>query len=252
MKERELNKMKNNWKSTYKIKSARDDDEEEDQPQRGEQYLSYAERQVNLSQITVPIDEPIRGAKYYRQVCYRISQLSEHDSVKFIINSPGGDLDGLVSILHAMKASEVETHAEITGICHSAASMLALSCDNIFVSPYATMMVHYVSFGAIGQGAHVRDRVKHTLDFTEALFKDTYSGFLTDSEISEVIEGKELWMGAEEISKRLERLIEYRNKEEEEDDEEDYPVIVHPLDASSPINSAVNLIPNINGDYNPC
>ncbi len=150
-----------------------------------------------------------------------------------------------------MKASDVETHAEITGICHSAASMLALSCDNIFVSPYATMMVHYVSFGAIGQGAHVRDRVKHTLDFTEALFKDTYSGFLTDSEISEVIEGKELWMGAEEISNRLERLIEYRNKEEE-DGEIDYPVITQPFVDSSSLNSSVNLIPSINGDYNPC
>lgn len=249
--------MKKEWTNKgYSIKSARDEDDDDDQPQRGEQYLSYAERQVNLSQITVPIDEPIRGAKYYRQVCYRISQLSEHDSLKFIINSPGGDLDGLVSILHAMKASDVETHAEITGICHSAASMLALSCDNISVSPYATMMVHYVSFGAIGQGAHVRDRVKHTLDFTEALFKDTYSGFLTDSEISEVIEGKELWMGADEIAERLERLVEYRNKEEQDETDDPseirYPVLSPPLVDSNSLNSSVNLIPSINGDYNPC
>ena len=206
-------------------------DSEEDGPIRqSEPYLNYAERQIVLTQLTVPIDEDISSPKYYRHVCDRISQLGKHDEVKFMINSCGGNMDGLCSILDALADTEAESYAFLQGECHSAASILALHCDNISVSPYSTMMVHYVSFGSQGQGAQVRDRVQHILDFSEKLFRDTYEGFLTEDEINDAIEGKEIWLMSDEIGRRLALRAELLQEREEDtpaepDEEESFPAL---------------------------
>ena len=62
----------------------------------------------------------------------------------------------------------------------------------------------------------------------------------------------------ESFIEKLEYILSFNGPYEDEDEDEtdtpspnDYPVIV-PLVDSDSLNSSVNLIPNINGDHNPC
>jgi ATP-dependent protease ClpP protease subunit len=197
------------------------DDDEDKEFTSHEPYLEFYEQSMQVTQLVVPIDEAILGPKYYRRLCQRIDTLGVHDEVKFVINSNGGMMDGLVGILNSINNTEATCIAEITGNCHSAASILALNCAAVKVGAYANRMVHYISFGTGGQGSHVRDMVKHTLDFSERLFRDTYEGFLTDKELEDVIEGKELWFNSEEIAKRLEDRIAFLSSLEDDEVSED-------------------------------
>lgn len=194
--------------------------EDMDDIQTGPLYLSYAERQSISTELIVPIDEEIKDPVYYRAVVERMSTCSEEDVVRFRINSPGGSLSGLLSLLYAIKDTEATCIAEIVGDCHSAASILALNCDSVHVSPYASMLVHYIQFNAGGKGADVRDMVAHTLSQSDRIFKETYSGFCSEDEIERIVEGKQLYLHSEEIAERLESKFEYMQANSEEDSED--------------------------------
>ena len=163
--------------------------------------------------LIVPIDEAVKEASYYRSVTYGISELSEGDIVEFNINSPGGNLNGLIALLSAISETEAHVVANITGECHSAASILALNCDEIRVSPHCTMLVHHVSFSTGGKAADIRAYVNHLNENTEELLRKTYTNFLSEVEIENVLNGLQLWLDADEVISRLEKKQEIEYKE---------------------------------------
>lgn len=207
-------KKKTHQQVSNKVNKVQEDTEEEGNTR--EMYLSCTERIQQSVQLVIHIDEGIQQPKYYRAVVERMRNLSENDEVLFCINSGGGRLDGLLSLLYGIQSTEASVVAEITGDCHSAAGILALHCDAVQVAPYASMLVHNVQFEAIGSGSEVRDMVQHTLDFSDLLLKETYDGFLTEKEIQEVQNGREMWLQSSEITARLEAKVQYLKEVEKE------------------------------------
>lgn len=202
---------------TTKINPSFFQEEEEDDNPVG--TLGYYTKQIALSKITIPLDEEIKAPSYYRHVIQGIANMSENDTVVFRINSPGGNADAMRSILTAITATDAVTIAEIYGNCHSAASFIALSCDKVHVSPHASMMIHFVSYGSAGKAYDVMRHVKHNQTTFEVLFRETYEGFLTENEIEECLNGVEIWLDADEILERLIAREEYRKILDGEDDE---------------------------------
>jgi len=176
-------------------------DDEEDDKSVG--TLGYFTKENISYEITVPIDEEIKGQSYYRQVAQRISELSSTDSVKFEISSPGGNLDGLFTILSSLEKTEATTAAILNGKVHSAASILALNCDMVFVSENAYMMIHSVSFGSAGKMHDVSSHVDFMKKQSKKLVDSTYEGFLSEEEIADVHKGIEIWLDSDEIIVRL-------------------------------------------------
>lgn len=206
--------------TNYSLKRRKSEDEEEETPQ-SDKHLGYFTKIQHRTILNIPIDEPIRDAHYYRQVAKAIADTEEHDQIEFEISSPGGMLDGLISILTAMTKTDATTIAHINGECHSAASILALNCDAIYVSPYATMLVHFVRFGASGKSTDVRLHVEHVHQTSQELFKDTYKYFLTEDEIQRCIDGLELWLSSDQIQTRLKRKFELMDQELQEESSDD-------------------------------
>jgi len=190
-----------------------------------DKYLSYSEQSKVLTAINVYLDEDIKSPRYYRAVVDKVTSLNEGDQVYYYVASIGGRMDGLISLIEANRQTPADVICIIIGECHSAASMFALSCPNISVSPSATMMVHYVSFGTGGKASDIKANVNHTLDFTANYFREIYQGFLTEEEINSCIEtGKEIWMQSDEIMDRLEKRQEYfLNKDAKEFPEIEFP-----------------------------
>ena len=204
------NKFKN-----YNIRSARNDDEDEDGEvniRSNSQYLPYFESTKTNRCIKVFLDENIREAKYYRTVLQGIDSLGEGDLVLLNINSYGGQLDGAIAIINAIENTDADVHASIEGVAASAASLIALASPSISVSPYATMMVHAATFGAFGKQSDVISHASFVDKQVRNLMGSVYKDFLTDKELEEVIMGKELWFDAEEIVRRLELRAELQEK----------------------------------------
>lgn len=185
-------------------KHRNDDDNEEEDVLYPNRHLTFFKRTKELTNLSIPIDEGVREPKYYRQAVQAISSTGEDDVIEFEINSGGGRMDGLIALLTAMEKTDALTVANINGECHSAASMLALSCDNVYVSPYATMLCHHVSYGTQGKAYEVKLHVNHIQNTCEKFFREIYNLFLTEEEIENCINGYQLWLDSEEINRRLE------------------------------------------------
>jgi len=183
------------------MKKFRDDDMDDFVPPKN---LGYFVNTIPVSTYTVFLNEAIVSPVYYTDVVNMLYHASEHDTVIFNINSPGGQLNGLQSLLDAVMSTQASTIAMLVGECHSAASIFALHCDMVDVGPLATMLCHNVSYGYSGKGSDVLSHVQHVSKNSENLFRTTYKDFLSEQEINEVLAGKELYLDALEIAQRLE------------------------------------------------
>ena len=202
---------------------------------QGSESLDFNIKQEVLTRniMSVCIDEGVKEASYYRYVSRAISELTEDDTLHFFINSPGGTFSGLSTLPSSMDYSGCNTVAVIQGDCLSAASMLALSCHEVQVSPLASMLVHFVSYGSVGAASHIKAHVDHTQKVTESVFRNIYEGFLTEEEIVSCIEqDRQIWLDSEQIIKRLENRLEYfkskakdtENTEDGEEEDDQVPV----------------------------
>ena len=207
--------MKNIKTNNRLVKYSQDEDDEDDDC-GGKRLGYFVKSQVN-EMIEIPIDEGVMSPAYYRNVTQRIRDSNEGDVVRYIINSPGGRLDGLMSLLSSMLKTEATTEAHIDGFCDSASSFLAMHCDNIYVSPYASMLVHHVTYGIGGKAADIHLHVTHFNTYSEQFFKDTYQYFLSEEEIQKCLDGYQLYLNAEQITERLQNKFAILQAEEAEE-----------------------------------
>lgn len=178
-----------------------------------DQFLGYFEQHQRSTCIVIPVDEDFDEPRYYRNIVDKLEQLEEGDMARFKIDSSGGYLTGLVQLLTAIENTDATVVSEIIGECHSAASVLALSCPNIRVYPYSSMMLHFASFGMAGKGGDVKSYTDFTHEYCKKLFTKAYRGFLTDKELDELWLGKEFWFDSDEIIRRLEERNKFAQKE---------------------------------------
>lgn len=197
-----------------------------------ESSLGYFVKSKVSNQFTVNLDEAVIEAKYYRGVVSMLMEATEDDNVVFLINSPGGRYSGLVALLEALKMSDATTCAVIVGECHSAASIFALHCDQVFVSDNAEMLCHQISYSAGGKGSDILSHVQHVAKISEKLLRSTYEHFLSEKEIDEMLSGREVYLDSEDIKQRLDckvKAMEEKFEKQAADSEPEVPVLDTPL-----------------------
>ncbi len=176
--------------------------------QEGNSIIKTQKHEIKMH--SVFFDEEISNPSKYRELIHTLLMSSEHDQFIFMINSPGGYLSSALAIIETMKSSEALIRANLFGECHSAASMIALNCDEIMVSDSATMLVHTASYGTEGQSGNVRAHVDFSSKRIKSIIEDTYSGFMTSNEIADLHKGMEFWFDSKEIGKRLINRLKYK------------------------------------------
>ena len=196
------------------------DDEDDGDFVGSKTTLGYFMKQKVATQYTVTIDEAFTEPSYYRGVVSMLMGASEEDTVIFLINSPGGRLSGLLTLLEGINMTDATTLAVLVGECASAASMFALHCDQVFVSENATMLCHNVSYGTNGKGSDVLAHVNHVAKTSEKLLRSTYLNFLSEKEVLELLNGQEIYLDSDEIKARLEQKQKATADQEQETEQE--------------------------------
>jgi len=190
-------------------------DDDTDSVKQGQLVVPVFQRSFTMNALTVPLDEEIKGPDYYRSVVQSMVTLTEHDSVSFHINSPGGRADGMSTILESIKNCDARIVAVIVGNCFSAASIISMYADEVYVGDWAQMMCHNMQHGSYGKDSDVLNRIQHASSLSRRFLKDAYRGFMTDEEIERLLDGKEFWFDCSEIKERFERRFELINSERE-------------------------------------
>lgn len=171
------------------------------------------------------LDEDIHPARFYRPLLQYLLSANKDDIVELYINSDGGCLSGAQQIIEGIRMSQATVYAVVTGSCHSAASMIMLSCQEIMITDSAESLVHCASYGTgRGKQSDVKSHVDFSTKQFEKLIDETYEGFLTPEEITAVKNGKELWFNAEELRVLIDKRNSYfenKLKEQEESAEDE-------------------------------
>lgn len=91
-----------------------------------------------------------------RDVSEALDAAGDVDEVRVRINSPGGDAWEGMAIMNMLRAHPAKVVAVVDGIAASAASYIAVGCDETVMSPGTQMMIHDASTFAYGPAAIMR------------------------------------------------------------------------------------------------
>lgn len=166
--------------------------------------------------IQISISGSIKDASDYQDIFEAIRNAGEADVIDILINSPGGYVGTAVQFKHILENTPATTRAHLEAECHSAATIIALACDELVVHPHALMLIHTYSGGGWGKSADLVSSVMAQDTWIKTLMKTSYEEFLSPKEIEALFEGKDYWIDAKDISARWENVMELRRLHHEE------------------------------------
>jgi len=136
----------------------------------------------------------------------------EDETIYLSINSDGGELYTALSIVTAIK----RTKAKVIALCDTAASaatIITLVCDEVWVTPLTEFMVHSVTSGSYGNTKDNKILAHHQEKYFTDIMIDCYEGFLTKSEVKSIVDnGDTLWMYGTTLVERLNAWVKQTGK----------------------------------------
>lgn len=162
--------------------------------------------------IEIYLCEDIGEPQAYVDVYTTIKMANSHEEVRIILNSVGGRLDTALQILNSIYYSEARVVGIAEGMLYSAAGMIFLGCHGWQVGPFARFMAHNPTTGFIGTMSEIMDDVEFTVPWLKELLTRLYSGFMTQKEVDQMIQGKEFYFNTEEIGERLHNYVKHVEK----------------------------------------
>ena len=153
---------------------------------------------------------PIEDAEEYIEWFDIIRNASDIDNIRIYINSPGGDLFTTLQFLRVMSDTAAQVTCSVEGACMSAATMIFLHAHSQEVTPHSLFMFHNYSAGTFGKGGEMYDQLQFERTWSENFMTAVYKDFLSPEEITSMLNNKDIWMGSDEVVKRLEAMTAKR------------------------------------------
>jgi len=155
---------------------------------------------------SVHLTEEIGESKHYRDLYNLLRNANDSDSFIFYLSNFGGQVHTGIEIINSMNVSPGQVITYMTGPCYSMAPLIVLSGDKIFLQNDAFMMFHDYSGSIRGKGHEQLSGVSFEKPHFDAFFKRVTKGFLKAKEVKAILKGQDLYLGKNEIEKRLQKL----------------------------------------------
>lgn len=186
------------------------------------------------------IGEPKQYLKWYDI----LQSATEEDLVIIHINCYGGDLFTAIQIVTQIKTCSAQVVCQIESTCASAATMVALACDGLICYPHGYMMIHTSSGVSYGKQSDIKKQEEFYNPWLEDFFTEIYKHFLTKKEISDILDGKDMWLNASEIMERFKKRVDIINRESARAKREHMKKLQSFMTASQAVSSASELVEN--------
>jgi ATP-dependent protease ClpP protease subunit len=136
-----------------------------------------------------------------------IRSAGEYDTVKIYINSRGGDVDTAIQFMRVLSETSAHVICSIEGSCMSAATMIFLCAKEFEITPHSLFMMHNYSGGLFGKGAEIYDQAVFERKWSSEFLHFIYKDFLTVKEIEALLDNKDIWLTASEVTQRCKNRI---------------------------------------------
>lgn len=127
-------------------------------------------------------------------------KLGNVNQINVYINSKGGDVGEGIGIYSQLKRHKAHKTAYIDGYACSIASVIPMACDEVVISPPATMMIHPAWSIAMGNAAELRkcaDDLDKITESTKRAYLLKSAGKISEAKLTELMNA-ETWLTAKE------------------------------------------------------
>ena len=169
---------------------------------------------------------PIETSFDFADAIEALSRCERDDTVTIYLSSPGGCVSAVDALLHAIKTAQdkgVVVHCTASGLCASAATFVLLECTSFELSDGFHALIHNGSLGDGGSYNQFRASTTFYLKYMEERLRDVYKHFLTEEELDQVMDGKDIWLSPEDWIERYSQRNEVYMKEQMEQLEQQDP-----------------------------
>jgi len=148
----------------------------------------------------------IKSSDQYTDWFELLRSAGKSDIIKIHINCYGGDLFTAVQLMRCITESNGNIVTSVEGACMSAATMIFLASESFEVSDHSAFMFHNYSGISIGKGGEMFAQVSFEKKLFDKLMNKVYSEFLSETEIKDILEGRDLWLDGDEVITRLKSM----------------------------------------------
>lgn len=178
--------------------------------------LNQPRRVVSRSYVNteykIRIARPITEIDDFDEEIAALEEAEENSFVYMQVSSPGGSLETCDFICNRMDECRAPIIAEIGFLAASAASAIVLKADDWVVKDSSVMMVHAASYSpGYGRECEIRTSVTHTERINREWVERTYQGFLSNEQLAQVLDGKDIYLYADDLREMLPKYKEYRD-----------------------------------------
>ena len=167
----------------------------------------------------ISILDPIESPKDMFKVFEVLTVAKVGQTVILKVTTPGGYLDTTTMLLEHIKYCRAKVIIEPYGTVASAGTLLVIggmkNGAEVIIPDYLEFMIHSYSHGTYGKSHEVAAYIKYMEVAGPTMFKEIYSGFLTQSEIDSVLDGKDFYFTATECKDRMTKLFDSLAEEDE-------------------------------------
>jgi len=183
--------------------------EEEREPKPFEYFEQTMQNKVHHFYLSGAITEP----SDYVKMIHIIHSSPPQDTIYIHLNTPGGYLHTGIQMANAFRSSEATVICSLEGEAHSLGSLIFLAADQFIVHDNTTMMIHNFSGGVYGKGKEAEMEMIATLEWFSDIGDKYYIPFLTKKEFEGIINDQDIWLHADEIRTRLDKMVKAKEKE---------------------------------------
>ena len=161
---------------------------------------------------------PIESAFDFVEAIETLSKCEQGDTVTIYLCSPGGCVSSVDALLHAIKSAQdkgVTVHCSASGLCASASTFILLECTSFELSDGFHALIHNGSLGDGGSYNQFRASTNFYLKYMEERLREVYKHFLTDDELQEVLDGRDIWLSPQDWIERYQLRNEVYLQEQE-------------------------------------
>lgn len=182
------------------------DKEEEQEEEKEEKPYSFYQQKLMTRQLHYYISGAIEDPSKYTEMIHLIRTTSPGDVVHLHLNTPGGLVSTGVQIISAMRASQGHVVTHLEGEACSMGALIFLTADEMVVYDDSLLMFHNYSGGAFGKGHEMTASIEATNKWYSKLANTVCTPFLTESELTRIFDGADLWMLSDEVEVRLKKM----------------------------------------------
>ena len=142
----------------------------------------------------------------YVQLIEDLASATKEDTVEIYLNTNGGDGAAAISLVEAIRHTQATVTTIAEGMVASAGSLIFFAGHQHVVGDFCEVLLHDASGGIGGKMSEIAKHSESSRKTWGKFYHTIYDPYFSKKEIDKVLAGQDLWLTADELRGRLEKL----------------------------------------------